>query len=118
MTHEPLISFKELQTKYQLLLDENRLLKEELNAFKAGLSATELQRQEEQCFSRGSEHIIQPSTAESSSESISYRSESAEKIRLFMSLFKGRDDVYAKRWDSKKKGTARQFSTYPILRRF
>ena len=102
MTDETLITFKELQTKYQLLLAENRLLKEELDAFKAGLSVAELQQQEEPCLSRKPENIIQPSATESSSDSISYRSESAEKIRLFMSLFKGRDDVYAKRWDSKK----------------
>ncbi len=33
-------------------------------------------------------------------------SEPAEKIKLFMSLFKGRDDVYAKRWENSKKGTS------------
>ncbi len=99
---KPIISFKELETKYQLLLAENRLLKEELNAFKVNLSDTELQQQEEPCLSREPESIIQPSATESSSDSISYRSASAEKIRLFISLFKGRDDVYAKRWDSKK----------------
>ncbi len=106
VTDETLISFKELQTKYQLLLAENRLLKEELKAFKANLGDTESQRQEEPCLSREPEHIIQHSATELSSENISYRSASAEKIRLFMSLFKGRDDVYAKRWDSKKKETA------------
>jgi len=37
---ENLISFKELQTKYQLLLVENRLLKEEINAFKADRSSS------------------------------------------------------------------------------
>jgi hypothetical protein len=30
----------------------------------------------------------------------------SEKIKLFMSLFKGRDDVYAKRWESMRKGTS------------
>jgi superfamily II DNA or RNA helicase len=106
VTDETLISFKELQTKYQLLLAENQLLKAELDALKAGLSDAELQQQEEPCLSRKPEIIIHPSATESSSDSISYRSESADKIRLFMSLFKGRDDVYAKRWDSKKKETA------------
>jgi len=106
MTDETLISFKELQTKYQLLLAENRLLKAELDAFKAGLNSTELQRQEKPCFCREPENIIQPPATESTSTNISNRSESAEKIRLFMPLFKGRDDVYAKRWDSKKKGSS------------
>lgn len=30
----------------------------------------------------------------------------SSKIRLFMSLFKGREDVYSKRWENPKKGTA------------
>jgi len=106
VTYETPISLKDLQTKYQLLLAENRLLKEELNALKSGLSDAELQRQGEPSLSHEPENIIQPSATESSSDSISYRSESAEKIRLFMSLFKGRDDVYAKRWDSKKNDKA------------
>ncbi len=105
MTEETLISFKALQSKYQLLLAENRLLKAELEAFKAGLSVTEIQRQEKPDFPREPESIIQPSDAASPSTNISNRSGSIEKIRIFMSLFKGRDDVYAKRWDSKKKGT-------------
>jgi hypothetical protein len=33
-------------------------------------------------------------------------SDPKEKIKLFMSLFKGRNDVYAKRWENPKKGTA------------
>ena len=33
-------------------------------------------------------------------------SDSISKIKLFMSLFKGRDDVYAKRWENKKKATS------------
>ena len=31
-------------------------------------------------------------------------SDSSAKIHLFMSLFKGRSDVYAKRWENKNKG--------------
>lgn len=106
VTNENPISLKELQRKYQLLLAENRLLTEELNAFKAGLSVTELKRQEEPDFPRKPESIIQTSVIESPPTNISNRSESADKIRLFLSLFKGRDDVYAKRWDSKNKGTS------------
>jgi len=41
-----------------------------------------------------------------SSISINKKSDSLEKIKLFMSLFRGRDDVYAKRWENNKKGTA------------
>ena len=32
-------------------------------------------------------------------------SDPEEKIMLFRSLYKGRDDVYAKRWENKNKGT-------------
>jgi hypothetical protein len=100
-----LMSFKELQAKYQALLAENRLLKEELKALKAGLGVTESQLQDNPLLSGEPESKItnQPPTAAQSSLTISNRSKSAEKIRLFMSLFKGRNDVYARRWDSKKK---------------
>ncbi|MBN2242584.1 MAG: DEAD/DEAH box helicase family protein [Acidobacteria bacterium] len=37
---------------------------------------------------------------------ISNTSDSSEKIRLYMTLFKGRDDVYARRWENRKKGTS------------
>ena len=83
MTDETVISFKELQTKYQLLLAENRLLKAELDALKSGLNDAELQRQGEPSPSREPENIIlQHSAAESPSTNISNRSESAEKIRV------------------------------------
>ena len=65
------ISFMELQTKYQLLLAENRLLKEELEALKAGLSVTELQQKQEPCISRKPENIIQLSATESPTANIS-----------------------------------------------
>lgn len=37
---------------------------------------------------------------------VNNESDSFSKIRLFMSLFRGREDVYAKRWENEKKGTA------------
>jgi len=113
VTYETPISLKDLQTKYQLLLAENRLLKEELNALKSGLSDVELQRQGEPSLSHELKNNIQPSATESSSESISYRSESAEKIRLFISLFKGRDDVYAKKVEQQKKREGWLFACLP-----
>lgn len=108
VTNENPISFKELQAKYQTLLAENRLLKEQLNALKTGVPATELRQQDDLFFPRepASVYIIPQSTVEPSTPTICNRSESAAKIRLFMSLFKGRDDVYARRWENKKKGTS------------
>lgn len=107
MIKENLISFEELQSKYQVLLAENRQLKDELNALKTGLSPAELQQQDDLCFpleTQPKNILHQPS--EPSPSIICSRSESAEKIRLFMSLFKGRDDVYARRWENAKKGTS------------
>ena len=60
MTYETPISLKDLQTKYQLLLAENRLLKEELNALKSGLSGAESQRQREPSLSHEPENTFNP----------------------------------------------------------
>jgi hypothetical protein len=49
--------------------------------------------------------IIAPQAAEVSPPGMSKNADEGEKIKLFMSLFKGRDDVYARRWENKKKGT-------------
>lgn len=67
---------EELLEKYQALLLENRALKKEVELLKAQLGIPLMPKGE-----------IQASPQ--------------EKIRLFMSLFKGRDDVYAKRWENK-----------------
>lgn len=105
MTDEGSIPFKERHEKYQALVAENRLLKEEVGTLNARLNGVEPLIQRYQCSVQESEpeNIIQHSATESSFTSISSSSESAEKIRLLMSLFKGRDDVYARKWDSKKK---------------
>ncbi|MGV8137104.1 MAG: hypothetical protein AB2L20_17970 [Mangrovibacterium sp.] len=44
--------------------------------------------------------------ASESIQGVNKRSDPDEKIRLFMSLFRGRNDVYAKRWENKAKQTA------------
>ncbi len=113
------MDFKEMLEKYQALLDENRCLKEEIESLKEkyclsadravpgeniGVAATdgaylslepfEFDRENGRIESRDI-----PSNTDNSSDPV-------EKIRLFMSLFKGRDDVYARRWENKKKETA------------
>jgi hypothetical protein len=65
-----------LLEKYQALLLENRELKKEVELLKAQLDIPSMPKGEGQASPR-------------------------EKIRLFMSLFKGRDDVYARRWENK-----------------
>ncbi len=57
----------------------------------------DLQRKKEEAFHKQ----LKPSL---SKKSISQDSPSAVKIALFRSLFKGREDVYARRWESTKSG--------------
>ena len=48
-----------------------------------------------------------------SQPTVSYSSSNTEKIDLFMSLFRGRDDVYARRWESKD---GQKFGYSPVCR--
>ena len=79
-------AYKELLKKYNSLLEENRRLKTELALLKGedGLSMPESE-----------------TATELSSSTINKYSSSKEKINLFRSLFKGREDVFARRWYSK-----------------
>lgn len=69
-------NYRELLEKYQDLLEENKALKIENESLKVRLG------------------ITTPAQTESHPRPL-------DKIRLFMSLFKGHDDVYARRWESK-----------------
>jgi superfamily II DNA or RNA helicase len=91
------MNFKTLLRKYQALLAENQALKEENLSLKARLGLAEPSE------SRSPEERVQQD-ASSAAPSCFFkdRADPAEKIRLFMSLFKGRDDVYAKRWEGKE----------------
>ncbi|MBU0995352.1 MAG: DEAD/DEAH box helicase family protein [Proteobacteria bacterium] len=103
------MEYNELLQKYNILLDkierlsqENRILKERL-----GISPLE-------SSDSGDHHPLNNSvqnrrnTVEDIDKTtigaVNNQSDSTAKIKLFMSLFKGRDDVYAKRWDNEKKG--------------
>lgn len=100
------MEYKELYDKYQLLLTENNSLKEEIkllraqlanvegNAFAAEISQNKLE----------SEVLSKKETIEVPNVKINNKSGNMEKISLFMSLFKGRDDVYAKGWSNKNTG--------------
>jgi len=85
-----------LLRNYQALLSENKALKEENLSLKLRLGLVA------PLESKVSPEQIQPDfSPEASSSPFDVNANPAEKIRLFMSLFKGRDDVYAKRWESK-----------------
>lgn len=102
------MDFKELLEKYQTLLIENNKLKEEIKSLKAQVGI----REQQVVPCEFSQHKSAPEMVEQNSpddvifSNINNLSAPEEKIKLFMSLFKGRDDVYAKRWENKKKGTA------------
>ncbi|MBI5730652.1 MAG: hypothetical protein HY963_05885 [Ignavibacteriales bacterium] len=103
-----------LLNKYQALLIENDKLKAENKRLKAQLkirnpssgvaSTTEMPaavsaEDKGEILSKNSSDVPNQSRSISS---ITQNSKSNEKIKLFMSLFKGRDDVYAKRWQNKE----------------
>lgn len=99
------ISFEELFERYQALLTENSNLKQEIGGLKArfGVPNVQIPINEVSEKEPDPEESAPQSTSEALPSGISNRSDSSEKVSLFMSLFKGRDDVYAKRWESKHK---------------
>ncbi len=105
------MDFKELLEKYQALLTENDCLRDEIKRLNVELGVEELPVNPDDSPADHSEpkvleneflqeEILNPSIT------INKKSDSLEKIKLFISLFRGRDDVYAKRWENTKKGTA------------
>ncbi|MDP3480657.1 MAG: hypothetical protein Q8R88_12865, partial [Desulfoprunum sp.] len=101
------ISISELSEKCQVLLIENSKLKDEIRALKARLDIAEARYSGDEIPGNKSEfEIIAPQAAEVSPQGMSKNADEGEKIRLFISLFKGRDDVYARRWENRKKGTS------------
>lgn len=110
------MDFKALQKKYQQLLLENNRLKEELKRLRTELGMDTSHEESQGSDNEISEYLAvpepelfdrqietQPSTP---SEAINKRSDASEKIRLFQSLFRGRNDVYTQRWENKAKGTS------------
>jgi len=76
------MEYNELFEKYRKLLEENQRLK---NDVQASIEVNAIQLVE----------VIKPGHVTNSSSP-------EDKINLFMSLFRGRDDVYAKRWQNKE----------------
>jgi hypothetical protein len=100
--------YKELLEKYHLLLSENSRLAEENARLKAQLGIPESKSPENHSPELIDQEILAAgeSPGEVSFSVINNKSDSTSKINLFMSLFKGRQDVYAIRWENKKKGTS------------
>lgn len=84
------MDYQELYKKYHKLMEENRQLKSENLSYRKQLG---LDAQEEP---------VEADTAQTGSIVLEKNYSPQEKIALFMSLFHGRDDVYAKRWVNRK----------------
>ena len=90
------MNYEELYNKYILLEEENKRLKEELQELKTKLV---VETPESYCvdtnpLSEEGGFVLFESV-------ITQNSSSKDKIDLFLSLFKGREDVCAKRWKNK-----------------
>ena len=93
-----MMDFKTLLLKHQALLAENKALKEENLSLKARLGLAE----PTESRSSDEERVQQDASPSEPSFPLKAGANPTEKIRVFMSLFKGRDDLYAKRWESRE----------------
>ena len=99
------MEFEELYEKYKKLLVEVNRLTEENSQLKAQLRLTKSEPPQINASSIKSEiNYRDDDSINNSFSDVNNTSDSFAKISLFMSLFKGRDDVYAKRWENKNKG--------------
>jgi hypothetical protein len=100
------MDYKELLKKYHLLEKENARLTDENNILKAklGIATVASFPNHPEKTATQKDPINDESTDKNSDAKIDKTSDSLSKIRLFMSLFKGRSDVYARRWKNKHNG--------------
>jgi hypothetical protein len=101
------MDYGKLLDKYNILLKtvdrltkENRRLKAELGLQEPQTLQNTTHAIQMECVPDGETNDVKPL------EDVCSASDHISKIRLFMSLFKGRKDVYARRWENKKKGTS------------
>lgn len=85
------MQYEELYAKYQALVQENVLLKAQVESLQKQLSAYETPA---------------VSNWPVGQKGINMQSTSKDKVNLFMSLFQGRTDVFARRWQSKNNGNS------------
>ena len=101
------MEYKKLLEKYNILLEEVNRLTEENNQLKTQLGLTKSEFPQKNAPAKKSEINNRDESINSVSfTDVNKTSDSLTKISLFMSLFKGRDDVYAKRWENKNKSTS------------
>ena len=105
--------YDELKNKYEALLIENKYLKAKIQEFESNSEIViphhELIQSQGTLF-QAPEEPVSKQRSDTTTLSDNYLndkpvtrcSQNHEKIALFMSLFKGRTDVYAKKWQNKK----------------
>lgn len=98
--------YNELLEKYNRLLHENSRLKQENRQLKRQLGQPEPELSPKPDSDKKIEQNILEieSNQGNCCSGVDHTTDSASKIHLFMSLFKGRRDVYAKWWKNEKKG--------------
>jgi hypothetical protein len=102
-----MMDYRDLLEKYNFLLGEVNRLTEENSQLKAQLGLTKSETPQINASSIKSEINYRDDDSISDYFSdVNNTSDSLAKISLFMTLFKGRDDVYAKQWENKSKGTS------------
>jgi superfamily II DNA or RNA helicase len=102
------MDYSELLQKYNRLLIENSRLTKENDRLTAQLGIAKRKPSENRITASAtgkSIHDDEPTDTGSFSD-VNNASDAISKIKLFMSLFKGRNDVYAKKWENKKKATS------------
>jgi hypothetical protein len=91
--------------KYRALVAENKALKEENARLKAKLDETKqwpLKPCQDSENNFPLELVATESADKNQQSALMNYVDPDKKIQLFMTLFKGRDDVYAKRWENKE----------------
>ena len=90
------LNYNELYEKCRILEEENKRLKDEIKLLRKALT-----REGSEAYSSVDFTMIKEVDLYQNSKLVTINSNSREKIQLFMSLFKGRSDVCAKRWKNK-----------------
>ena len=90
------MNYDELYKKYILLKEENNRLINEIQLLKIKLSYFKSEE-----YNNLDSSFINESKIIQSENTINQLSSNSEKIDLFLSLFRGRSDVCAKRWKNK-----------------
>jgi len=102
------MDYKELLERYNALLDQANQLKKENIQLRAQLGLPESDLVHNTSSVKNTAIRLPEDALDERNcfSGVDCTSDSLSKIRLFMSLFKGRQDVYAKRWKNKNKGTS------------